>query len=425
MREEFLQYLWKFMKFDFQRAVTTDGERLEILHPGTQNEHSGPDFFNSKVRIGDQLWAGNIEIHLKSSYWYLHHHETDENYDNVILHVVWEDDADVFSKNDRKIATLELRKLIPEDLLKQYQELLERDHLKLNCETSFSEFDEFLTSRWLERLYFERLERRSSEIFELLKSKANDWESVFFIHLARAFGLNVNGVAFENMASNIDFQVVRKLRRDCTALEALFLGYSNLITSEDHYATQLQKKYDWIAHKFQIDNSSAIKPNFFRLRPDNFPTLRLAQLASFLSKNQNFFNLISAKLSLPEIRKSFEFDLNEYWNIHYNFGKSHAYRKKHLSKAFVDLLLINCIIPLKYCYSKFKGEENFTDILELLQQLKPEKNSKVTVFEDLKPGIARSAFQSQALIELKNRYCDVNRCLQCELGSSLFKKVPK
>ncbi|TBW28354.1 DUF2851 family protein [Gramella sp. KN1008] len=425
MREEFLYHVWKFQKFNSEALNTSQGEPLLVLHPGTYNDLSGPDFFNARIQIGDQLWAGNVEIHSKSSHWYLHKHETDRNYDNVILHVVWEHDADIFRKDESVISTLVLNDKISQDILASYEELLEKKHFKINCEKSFSGFDDFMVEHWLERLYFERLESRCLQVDKILGSMGNDWEATLFRMLCKAFGLNHNGEAFMAMASSFDFRLVKKLGGDRSLLEALFLGQAKLLEGEDKYAEELKREYDFLKHKFSLRNEAVLRPQFFRLRPDNFPNIRLAQLASLYSKNKNLFQCMIEASNLKDLYDLFDIEISEYWNRHYNFGKMHSARKKKLSDSFINLLIINCVLPVKYSYSKFRGQSDEETLQKIVSGLPVERNSVIGLFNELRPGTAQNALHSQALLELKKQYCDINKCLYCELGASLLRKSPK
>ncbi len=425
MREDFLYHIWKFRKFNSEALKTSEGEELNIIHPGTQNELSGPDFFNSKIQIGEQLWAGNVEMHLKSSDWYFHHHEKDSNYDNVILHVVWINDTDIYRKNNSVIPTLELFDKIDGQILDSYHSLLEKEHVKINCENVFEEFSDFQLQHWMERLYFERLESKSRLILQLLKTTGNNWEWVLFIMLCRSFGLNVNAEAFMNLAQNIDFKIIQKLCGQQFSLEALLFGQAKLIQENDKYGVALLKEYGYLKNKFSLQNDHSVKPQFFRLRPDNFPTIRLAQLSALYANRNNLFYELMNRDEVGTLKELFDIEISEYWQTHYNFSKKHNRRAKKLSSNFIELILINCVIPIKHCYAQYIGQENEQNIQDLITNLKLERNSVISVFNELRPGTAKNAMESQALLQLKNEYCNLNHCLQCELGASLLKKSPK
>ena len=425
MREDFLYHVWRCQKFDSEALETSDGECLKILHTGIQNELSGPDFFNAKIQIGTQMWAGNVEMHLKSSDWYFHQHETDPNYDNVILHVVWEHDVEIYRKDSSVIPTLQLSGIVEQGILSAYHALLEKPHLTLNCENDFKDFSDFQVQHWMERLYFERLESKSKIILQLLSDTGNNWEAVLFIILARSFGLKVNAGAFQGIAQSMDFKIIRKLSHNQFSLEALFLGQAKLIKDTDQYGLDLKKEYDYLKHKFTLESEFLQTPQFFRLRPDNFPTIRLAQLAGLYSQRDNLFHEVISTHEIDPLRSLFDVEISEYWRTHYNFGKQHKPKGKRLTSNFIDLIFINCIVPIKHCYAQYIGQEDEQSIQDLITDLKLEKNSVISIFNQLRPGTAINAMHSQALLQLKNEYCNLNKCLQCELGASLLRKSPK
>ena len=421
MQEDFIHFLWKYKKFDVLNVNTTNGDALQILDVGQHNFNSGPDFFNAKIKIGDQLWAGNVEIHLKSSDWYAHHHETDKAYDNVILHVVWDHDADVFRKNQSVIPTLELKNFVPEKLLKNYHRLFSAKKQWILCESNFAEVDDFILNHWKERLYIERLERKSQQIDLLLHQTRQHWEEVLFRMLFRNFGLKVNADAFENIAKSIDFSIVRKIQSNPLELEALFLGQAGLLnqTFEDGYVNQLKQTYKYLTQKFSLQNDTVALLQFFRLRPSNFPTIRLVQLAQLYSKHYNLFSKIIANDNLNDFYELFKVGVSEFWKTHYTFQTVSKSSDKTLTKSFIDLLLINTIIPIKYCYSQQMGKLDTEIIFELASSLKAEDNAIIKKFNTLKP-VATSAMDSQAFLQLKSNYCDNKKCLQCAIGNALI-----
>ncbi len=423
MKEDFLHYIWKHKKINFRNLQTTTEEVIVVKSVGQHNFNSGPDFFNAQLQIADQLWAGNVEIHIKSSDWFLHNHEQDKAYDSVILHVVWEHDIDVFRKDNTAIPTLELKNIVDIRLLGNYQELLAKDNKWINCEKDFASINEFTRDNWLERLYFERLERKSKGIETLLAQSKNDWEAVLFKMLTKNFGLKVNGDSFFSLAQSIDFSVIRKTQTNQQVLEALLFGQAGLLEQdvEDAYYLGLVKEYKFLKQKFKIDHTNVLPVQFFRLRPPNFPTIRLSQLASLYNAHTNLFSKVIALNNLEAFYKYFDVTTSSFWKTHYNFQKESKVSVKRLSKSFIDLLLINTILPLKFSYSKFKGEDIDTEIIEIANALVSEKNSIIQTFNSLKK-VSKSALQSQALIQLKTEYCDKNKCLQCAIGNALINK---
>ncbi|MCM4159722.1 DUF2851 family protein [Antarcticibacterium flavum] len=424
MKEDFLHYIWKFKKFNPGLARTVHGDPVTLIDPGMANVNSGPDFFNAKLKIGEQLWAGNVEIHIKSSHWYEHHHEKDEAYDNVILHVVWEDDLEIYRKDNSLLPVMELRDIISPATFQNYRELLLAPNASwINCEGSFHSFEEFDLQNWLERLYLERLEAKSKVLLELLKKYENDWEAVLFRLIAKTFGLKVNGSAFLSMAQSFDFKVVRKCRDSLLSLEALFLGQSGLLEEEveDVYFKELKKEHLYLKKKYRLENKYVERPKFFRLRPDNFPGLRLAQLAALYNGVPHLFSAVVEAGSVQDLKRIFSVAPSAFWKTHYTFSKEHTARNKKLSAAFVDLLIINSLLPVRFSYEKITGTGDPSVILNMVEQLKVENNTVINKFNSIRPGIGTTALDSQALLELKNNYCDKNACLQCNLGIKLLK----
>ena len=423
MQEDLLHYIWKHKKMDVLNLKTTQGEVVQILSVGRHNHNSGPDFFNAKLKIGEQLWAGNVEIHIKSSDWYVHNHEQDSNYDNVILHVVYRHDTDIFRKDNSTLPTLELKDVINSSLLDHYNELFSKPHKWINCETDFAQVDDFVVSNWLQRLFIERIERKSQLVEALLESSKNDWEAVLFKMLAKNFGLKVNGESFLSIASSIEFSIVRKIGSNQKQLETLLFGQSGLLEAEksDPYYSELRKEYQFLKRKFQLENGHVTPLQFFRLRPPNFPTIRLSQLANLYGKEQQLFSKVIAMDSIKDFYDVFKVGTSEFWKSHYTFESTSRISEKKLTNTFIDLLLINTILPIKFCYAKKSGVHLGESISELISKIPSENNSITKGFNNLKT-VSKNALDSQALIQLKTEYCDKNRCLQCAVGNSLLGK---
>ena len=422
MQEDFLHYIWKQKSFSTSDLKTVCHKPLQIIQLGQHNHNAGPDFFNAQLVIDSQKWAGNVEIHIKSSDWYVHNHETDKAYDNVILHVVWEHDTDIFRKDNSPIPTLELKDYVNRAQLDNYQKLLQSKSW-INCETDFSAVEDFLLNNWLERLYFERLERKSQQIEDLLKVSNNDWEAVLFKMLSKNFGLKVNGESFLSIANSFDFSVVRKLQKDVYDIEALFFGQCHLLNEDyqDSYYSDLKKRYQFLKQKFNLSSQGVLPLQFFRLRPPNFPTVRLSQLASLYISETHLFSKVIKLKTKEEFYALFDVQVTEFWNSHYTFSSVSKPSKKKLSKAFINLLIINTVIPLAFAYAKSLGKTIEDDILSLISSLTIENNSIVNKFISLKP-VEKNALKSQSFIQLKTEYCDKNKCLQCAIGHSLIVK---
>lgn len=421
MKEDFLHYLWKFKKFDLTNLTTSNAAVLTIVNSGQYLQLAGPDFFNAQIIIGNQKWAGNVEIHIKSSDWYVHHHEKDETYDNIILHVVWEHDTEVFRKNNTEIPVLELKNYVSKEILDKYQSLLTPKSW-IYCEKQLTSIDDFVWENWKERLFFERLERKSIAIQKLLDETQQDWEAVLFCMLAKNFGLNANGEAFLKIAQSIPFSVIRKEGHEVENLESLFLGKSNLLEKdkEDVYFKNLKNRFEYLMHKYNLEKSSFESVEFFKHRPDNFPTIRWSQLANLYANHHNLFSKIIANNSVQSIYEIFKVSVSNYWQTHYTFDKESPKKKKALSKSFIDLIIINTIIPFQFAYAKCLGKEVSESLLTLIKEVAPENNAIIQKFNSF--GIkSKNAFETQSLLQLKNEYCNKSKCLECAIGIELLK----
>lgn len=424
MKENVLHYLWLHKKIDARQLVTTKGESLQILNYGQYLEAAGPDFFNAQIVIGNQKWAGNVEMHVKSSDWYVHHHEQDLAYNNVILHVVWEHDQEVFYTNNNEIPVLELKNSVDFDLLLKIDTLFVNKSW-INCENQISEVSDLKLTIWKERLFFERLEEKSKFILEVFENQEKDWEATCFVMLAKNFGLNINGNSFYELFSKIPFSILRKEAVNSKNLEALFFGSGNFLNAhfEDNYAKELQDIWSYQKAKYRISEYKNATFQFYKLRPDNFPTIRIAQLCALYVKCVDVFARIIESNNLENFYKIFEIEVSEYWLNHFNFDKSTKNsNKRKLSKEFIQLVIINTILPLKYVYAKQLGLDFNEDSLNLIKELKSERNSITSRFEEI--GVSNeNAFDSQALLHLKQNYCNKNECLKCSIGLDVLGKI--
>lgn len=422
MNEDFLYYIWLYKLFSKVILFTTDSKEIHVKKTGIQNKNSGPDFLNAHLEIDNQLWVGNVEMHLKSSDWYLHKHEEDVNYDAVILHVVWEHDCDIFMSNNKPLPTLVLKEIVDMSLLTKYNLLTKQTSNWIPCEPQINTVDNFLIDNWLERLYFERLEQKSIFIKKQLEESNYDFEAVLFQLLAKNFGLKINGEAFLQLAKSIDFTLVKKVSFNENQLNALFFGQAGFLEEEfeEFYHQQLRKEYNYLKHKFSLHSMQKNTFHFFRMRPNNFPTIRIAQLAALFCTHQNLFSKLMNITKKEEFYSLFSTSVNEFWKTHYTFEKASKKSAKKLSKSFIDLLLINTILPLKFVFSKYKNEFKEDSFIELIQQIQSEKNSVINSFHKLKIK-SKNALESQALLELKNHYCTKKRCLHCAIGINLLK----
>jgi len=419
MQEDFLHYIWQYQKVTTSRVKTVQGNKLQVISTGELNTNSGPDFYNSRIVIGDQEWVGTVEIHLKASDWFVHKHQDDSAYNNVILHVVWENDVAVFDMNENRLETLVLKNIVDEKLLLNYKSLLLKKNW-INCENKIHTIDGLTLSFWKEKLLVQRLQRKTSELQKELVRLENDWEALLYQMLAKNFGLKINASEFQMLAQNISFGVFKKELSNQLSLEALLYGQSNLLekSMQGPYYQSLQKEYLYLKQKYQLQDS-LVKLQFFRLRPSSFPTIRLSQFSVLYYNQKSLFSKVMSAKTISVIYELFSGSASEYWDEHYVFGKRSVKRKKKLSKSFVDLLVLNTIIPLKFMQAKNIGQENFEELLQLYKSINPEKNSTLTKFKELELKLT-SSVDSQSLIELKTEYCNKHKCLYCEIGNKLL-----
>lgn len=421
MREDFLHYLWNNKKFDFSDLRTVCNKKIGVIDTGKYTQTTGADFFNAQVVIDNLRWAGNVEIHLNASDWYLHNHHTDANYNNVILHVVWNYDVDVYRKDNSAIPVLQLRDYVSQNINDSYMDLAKTKSW-ISCENRIALVEKDVFSGWKDKLFTERLQQKALIVKGLLSQNKNDWEAVLFCMLAKNFGLNTNGDAFLKIAQSIPFQIIRKESFEVENLEALLLGRANLLDQdfEDNYLKDLKQRWYYLKNKHQLQNAYIDSVEFFKHRPDNFPTIRLAQLAMLYHKNQYFFDRIIKTDSLEDLYTLFRTEPSQYWKSHYVLDKESPEKRKSLSRGFIDLLIINSMIPIRFAYTEYQHKKSDTALKKLLQQIKPEQNVIIDRFKKI--GIlSENAFDTQSLLQLKKQYCNYKRCLRCDVGKLLVK----
>ena len=324
VKEDLLYYVWKFGKLHLQNLQTSQKEAIQIINLGTHNFHAGPDFFNAQLRIGNQVWAGNVEMHVNASDWFVHHHEKDKNYDNVILHVVWNHDMEIHRKDNSVIPTFIIKDYINFTQIQRYTTLMNSPKKWINCENEFPVLNDFQLQNWLERVYLERLEKKAIAIETLVKETNYDWEAVLFRLLAKGFGLKLNSEAFFEAACAVDFSVIRKLSAKQFSLEAFLFGIFGLLSpaiSQENYHEKLKQEFNYLSHKFEYDKKSAIPLQFFRTRPANFPTIRASQLATLYHKQQHLFSKVITSTSIEQLYSMMQVATASFWETHYTFEK--------------------------------------------------------------------------------------------------------
>ena len=421
MTEEFLHYIWQYRLYSHDLVLQT-GEKLEVLHPGVHNTDSGPDFFNGKIRIGETLWAGNIEIHIQSSDWKRHNHQSDKSYDNVVLHVVFRDDMPVFRSDGSAIPTLELDGHYNENAWKNYLCFM-ASRQWIPCETMILRVDPFIRNAWLERILIDRLERKALLVEQVLAITNNDWALTFYRLLARNMGFKLNNQAFGMLAQSLPYPFLAKHADDLFQVEAMVFGQAGMLGSSftDEYPQKLKKEYEFLKNKFELTPIDAHLWRFMRLHPGNFPTLRLAQFASILHHSGSIISELFNSDDVNSYRKLFGAEASEYWNTHFVFDKPSAPKRKTLGFASIDLLIINLVAPILVAYGRWKRDTAMIEkAVDLLMAVKPENNAFIRKWAEI--GVAaENAATSQSLIELKSQYCENKKCLTCAVGMQLLK----
>ncbi len=414
-----LQYIWKHRLYAESDFITTEGVPVFVIDPGISNNDAGPDFFNAKIRIGDTVWVGNVEIHERASDWRRHCHHKDKLYDTVILHVVKRDDALVYRTNNESVPQAVLS--VPEKVEKNIEWLLSRDTPVL-CADRISSVPSLYLSDWMGALLTERLERKTDDIFIRLKKNSTDWNEMFYITLMRNFGFGTNSDAFELLAGSLPYKYILKHRHNPLQVEALFFGQAGLLcasrelTTEDDYLQTLRREYDFLQKKYQLQPVEGFLFKNLRTRPVNFPHVRIAQISSIWIENDLLFSKVLEMDRIEDLRKLFNVTPSAYWTNHYNFRSVSAPKRKSVGEHASDIILINTVIPVLFAYGKYKNLPEYCErALGFLEEISPERNSVVSVFSNA--GISvRNAGDTQALIQLKREYCDKKKCLYCRIG---------
>ncbi len=417
MTEQLLQFIWQFQYYNKHNLQTTAGEALQIVQTGLHNTNQGPDFLNAKIKCGETLLAGNTEVHINASEWKDHKHSNDKNYNNVILHVVWEEDKAL----QLNFPVLELKTRVSNLLLETYEQLMLAKNF-IPCQAHIKSVPEITITAFKERLMVERLQEKAAYVATLLKENNQHWEAIFWQMIAKNFGIKINSDAFESIAKSVSLNVLAKHKNQLLQLEALLMGQAGLLENNfvDDYAIMLQKEYRFLRQKYTLVPTH-MPVYFLRMRPANFPTIRLSQLAILVSQSNHLFVHIKEATTIKDIEKMFDVAANDYWHYHYTFDDQTAYKKKTLGKQMVQNIIVNTILPVLYAYGWYNNNELYKiKALQWAAQLLPEKNNITKGFEML--GIAnKSAYDSQALIQLKNKYCSEKRCLDCAIGNKILK----
>ena len=428
--ELLLHYCWKHKMFPLKELVTTDGKVVEVIDPGLHNHNAGPDFFNAKVKIDGTLWVGNVEIHDRSTDWFVHGHDRDAAYNNVVLHVAEVINGDVTTQAGNTIPQMQLS--VPPYVREHYEELLREDKYP-RCYKIVPQLSRLQIHSWMSALQTERLEQKTQAISKRLEQAEGSWEAAYFTTLARNFGFGVNGDAFETWAKNIPLSQVGHHRDDPFQVEAFFFGQAGLLepqTIPEHYQgealnegyfTRLRNEYLYLAHKFGLQPMDANLWRFLRLRPQNFPHIRLSQLVTLYVEHRTEMSRLLECETTKDLQKMLQTHVTPYWETHYTFGSTSCKTEKMLSTASINLIIINTAIPVLFAYGRHKQKEVYCDrAFDMLEELKAENNHITRMWREC--GIeVQNAGDSQALIQLKKEYCDRKECLRCRIGYEYMK----
>ncbi len=423
MQENFLHFLWRYRRFDATDLRTTEGDAVEVLSVGEHNNHSGPDFLNARVRIGETLWAGNVEIHTVSSAWAQHRHQSDAAYQNVVLHVVLHEDTPATLADGTRIPCLELFNRVPAEVLARWQQMLDGAPLRIPCAAHVGSVSGLQIGAWLDRVLVERLEQKTGLIEEILTQTQHNWEETCYRLVSKSLGGSVNAEPFEWLARSLPLAILGKYKDQLETIEALLFGQAGLLTGEfeEAYPKRLQQTHRILAQKHQLIAMPEGIWKFSKMRPANFPTVRIAQLSMLIHTSVHLFRKSVEADSLKTLTAMYEVGVSDYWNTHYRFGSVSAKRQKHLGKDAVRSLIINTIVPLVFVYGRHKADTDLLNsALHWLETLPAEDNHIIEEWKSL-GVVPDSAAQSQGLLQLHRHYCATKQCLNCGIGAAILK----
>ena len=424
MSESFLHYLWQFQYFNKRELTTTVGDELIIFKAGIHNTDAGPDFSQIKVKIDGIDWAGSAEIHIKSSEWMDHGHQHDRAYENVVLHVVWEEDKPIYRHDGTRIPSLELKGRVDGQLINEYQKLINNSSV-IPCEYSFRKIDHLVKLSMVDKALMKRLEDKANTVTDLLNQNQGDWEETTYQLLAANFGFKVNKEPFLQLGKALPYKIIQKHRDQLLQVEALLFGQAGFLVAKtkDEYITKLFTEYEFLSKKYSLQSSqlNAAQWKFLRLRPSNFPTLRIAQLGYLFHFRKSIFSHLIEIEDYKSLKQFFEITPSPYWQTHYRFGKKAEGMVPDFGEASADIVIINSVVPLLVAYGKAKDDWSLVDkAVNILQHIASEKNKIVTLWKDL-GYTSKTAFDSQGLIELYQNFCQRRQCLNCAIGSAILK----
>ncbi len=420
--EKILHYIWQHKLFVGHEQRTICGMPIEVIDVGRHNTDAGADFFNAKIKIGDTTWIGNVEIHVRASDWELHKHQHDKAYNNVILHVVDISDKEVTKQNGEIVTQCQLS--YPAHVTEKYNALCD-EKCTVRCADKLSEIPDIFISTWKDRLLTERLEQKTDAIERLLNQNENYWEEAFYITLARSFGFHVNSLPFELLAKSLPLHCIGKHKNDLLQIEAMLYGQAGLLENvSNEYGCKLQQEYSYLKQKFSLTPIDGSLWKMLRLRPDNFPHIRIAEFAALLHQSNRLLSVILSNLEHESLVKLFQVRASKYWDTHYTFSESSTEKQKQMGKSSIDILLINTIVPFAFAYAQKHNDEALQEkALDLLNTIKPEQNSIITKWKNAGMSI-NNAYDTQAYLQLTKHYCQLNKCIDCRIGHKILQVNP-
>ncbi len=419
MTEEFLQYVWQHKHFDSKKTYSNYNQEIEIISVGEKNTDAGPDFFNARIKIDNTIWAGNVEIHINASDWNKHKHQQDKSYNNVILHVVFNNDKTILNEKGNTIPTIQID--IKENVINNYKQLRISEK-GIKCKSYINLVNPLYINFWIEKLLYQRLEEKSLIVEQKLIQNKNNWEDTFYQMLAISFGVKTNALPFELLAKSIPLNVFAKHKNSLFQIEALLFGQAGFLNKNttDEYRGKLKSEYIFLKNKFNLTPIEKHLWKFLRLRPNNFPTIRISQFAALIYKSTNLFSKIINTNIIKDINDMFDVSASEYWDTHYTFEKESKKRKKNTGKTFINNVLINTISAIIFAYGQQKNNNEKKEIaIKIIESLPAEKNHIINKWSELNINI-NSAADSQSLIQLYNNYCKTNNCIKCEIGNKII-----
>ena len=423
MAEDFIYFLWQYHQYSPDALITTDGKPLSVVHPGHRNSNSGPDFNEAHIKIGNMSWFGQVEMHIRSSDWFVHNHHTDPAYNNVILHVVWEHDAEVSRPDGTTMPAVELKSLVDRKLYHRYRQLQEALE-PVPCSRQAGEIEQVKWFSMLDRCGVDRLKRKSVDILSLLQQCNDDWEETTYQLTLKYLGFKVNATPMEQLAKRLPYKILKKNAHQPQMVEALIFGQAGLLENgKNSFVKELSEHYSFGRRKYSLPDP--VIPHlwkFMRMRPANFPTLRLAQFAAVVIHNPHLFSLFLNEKTYKVVEHRLRLPLAGFWNTHYHFQKEVNKYNPIIGKQAVQLLAVNIMAPLRAAYARYSGNQSYNDsAIDLLQQLPVEKNKVIKAFDQM-PFSKSTAFDSQAMITLYDEFCSKKQCLNCDVGIGLMKK---